>query len=77
MDATQLLTIGIVGAALTGIVQFIKQVYGTDGNATKFLTIGLALLFGFIVYSLEGSVYWPSILGILMVSQTVYAFFLR
>lgn len=77
MDVSQLLTIGIVGSALTGVVQIIKQMYGTEGTTTKLITIGLAVVIGALLYALQGSVYWPTLLGIIMVSQTIYSFFLK
>lgn len=72
-----LLEIAIVGASLSFVIQFIKQKMGTNSNGTKALTIVLALAVGGVVYFLQGSPYWETVVGILGVASTVYAFFLK
>lgn len=71
------LLIPIVGAALSGIIQFLKTKYGTDAVTTKVGTIILATAVGIIYTIFQGTEYWATILGILASASTVYAFFLK
>lgn len=77
LDVTALLSIGIVGAALSGAVEILKGWAGTDSTMTKFMTIGLAIVVGMLVWSAFGTPLWAAIMGILGVSQVVYAFLLK
>lgn len=72
-----ILEIAIVGAILSGAVQIIKNKYGTSGNKTKALTVGLALFVGALIYFFQETAYWESVIGILAAASTVYAFLLK
>lgn len=71
------LGIGIVGAALSGIIQFIKVKWETSGLKVKLLTILLSVLVGWLYVALQGTPIWATILGVLAAASTVYAFFLK
>ncbi len=71
------LTIGIVGTALSFLIQWIKTKFGTDSMKTKGLTVLLSVLVGALVYLLQGTAIWLAIVGILGMASTVYAFFLK
>lgn len=71
------LGIGIVGVAISLLIQFIKNKLGTDTMATKAMTVIIALLAGTTYYFLSTTGYWPSVLGILTTASTFYAFFLK
>ena len=73
----QFLQIGIVGVALSFIVQFVKERYGTDSDVTKVLTIGLAIMLGAGYYFLVGTSLWVPIVGILSSATTFYALFIK
>lgn len=70
-----ILEIAIVGAILSGIVQWAKKKWGTEGLQTKILTVVLALIVGALVFFFEGTTYWQAVIGILASASTVYAFF--
>jgi len=71
------LQIGIVGSALTFIVQFIKYRFGTDSDTTKFLVILLSVLLGAGYYFLVDTSLWLPIVGILGSATTIYSLFLK
>jgi len=77
MDINIFLQIGIVGVALSGLIQFIKTKFITDPNTTKLLTIALAIVVGTLFYVLKSTPLWPTILGILGAASMVYAFLLK
>lgn len=72
-----ILEIAIIGALLSGVVQIIKKKWGTDGNTTKMITVGLALVMGAAIYFLQDTAFWANFLGVLAASSTVYAFLLK
>ena len=72
-----LLSIAIVGALLSGVIQLIKLKFGTNGIGTKLLTLVLAFVVGGVVYFLQDSAYWENVLGLLGTVSVVYAFLLK
>lgn len=77
MDISSFLQIGIVGVALSTVVQVIKTQFGTDSLATKGITLFLAVILGAVVYFLWGTPVFAAIVGVLGVASTFYAFFLK
>ena len=77
IDINDFLGIAIVGAALSAIVEFIKNKYGTASWVTKLLTVVLAILVGTGYYFLQGTGLLTTILGVLAAASTVYAYFLK
>ena len=71
------LGIGIVGVAISLLIQFVKNKLGTDTMATKAMTVLIALLAGTAYYFLSATSYWASVLGVLTAASTFYAFFLK
>lgn len=74
-NITDFLAIGIVGVALSILIELIQAKYGTGKNATKILIIALAIAVGSIYYFLRETSYWQTIVGVLTAASTVYAFF--
>lgn len=77
MDIQTFLQIGIVGAALSGFVQLIKEKYGTQGFGTKIITVVLALLFSTAFVFLKDTAFWPTIITILGTASTIYALVIK
>lgn len=78
MDAiTQLISISIVGSALSIAIQIIKTRWGIDSSTTKVMTLLLALGLGIGYYFLVNTSLWLPIIGILSAASTFYAFFLK
>ena len=77
MPLQDLLQIGVVGAALSGLVQVLKAKLGTDSLKTKLLTVGLAVLVGGAYWLLRDTNLWKTILGVLASASTVYALLLK
>jgi len=76
-NVNDFLGIAVVGSALSLLIQWLKQKFGTDSTKTKALTIGLAIVVGGVYTFLQGTTYWTTILGILGAASTVYALFLK
>lgn len=72
-----LLQLSIVGVFLSVVLEFIKNKYGPSSLTTKFLTIGMAVALGAIVYFTFGTPIWIAGVGILAAASTFYAFFLK
>lgn len=77
MQIQDLLGIGVVGALMTVIIQLIKSKFGTEGLITKFITIGLALVVGGLYVWLRSTSFFETVIGVLVVSSTVYALFVK
>jgi putative flippase GtrA len=74
---TQFLQIGIVGTALSFVVQLIKEYYGTTSDATRIITIALSIGCGVIFYFTVNTPLWLPIVGILSTATTFYALFIK
>lgn len=68
------LSIGIVGAALSYGTQWLQDKYGVEGRETQIIAIVGSILLGAVVWFLQGTAIWASILGVLAAASTVYAF---
>ncbi len=73
----EFLQIGIVGVALSFVVQYIKTRYGFESMTTKALTILLSLALGAGVYFLFGTPIWTSIVGVLTAATLFYSFIMK
>lgn len=69
--------IGLVGASLTGLVQVIKDRFGTSSLATKALIVAFSVATGAAYFFARSTEYWPTVLGILASSQAVYGLFVK
>lgn len=70
---TQFLSIGIVGAGLSYLTQWLQEKYGVQGNETRLIALVGSVLLGAVVWFLQGTEVWASILGVLGAASTVYA----
>ena len=77
MTIDNFIAVGVVGAALSFVVQVIKTKLNTSPLISKGLTIILAVAVGGIYFWIRSTVWWETILGILASATTVWAFFLR
>lgn len=68
------LSIGIVGAFLSIAFQQFKSVYGIKA---KIWMVVLSIVVGSIYYFLSQTIWWESIVGVLVSASTVYALFLK
>jgi hypothetical protein len=73
-DAQNLLSIGIVGALVSVLVEMIKTRFGTDSLTTKALTILLCILLGGAYSVLSGTAAYQGVLGTLLTATTIWAF---
>lgn len=67
------LSIGIVGATLSLAIQYLQDRYGVAGSETKLISIVGSVVLGGIIWVLQGTEIWASILGVLAAASTVYA----
>lgn len=77
MDLTQFLQIGIVGIALSFVVELIKARFSPESDTTRGLVILLSVALGAGYYFLKDTSLWLPIVGILTTSTTFYALFMR
>lgn len=77
MDLTDFGSIAIVGVIASIVIQAIKKVAGTSNLGNKVLTVAISVIFGAGYYLLKDTSIWTSIVGVLTVSSTVYAFFIN
>lgn len=74
MNITDFLAIGIVGAALSMVFQYFKT---TSGFKAKVWTVVLSVIVGSTYVYFRQTVWWETIVGVLVASSTVYALFLK
>lgn len=78
MQISDFLSITIVGAGLSLAIEGIKAKFGViHPNITKALTIGLAIVIGFVYVLLRETIWWETIMVVLGAASTVYAIFLN
>ena len=70
----ELLSIPIIGVALSLTIQWLQNKYGVEGNQTKAMAIGGSIVLGGLIYATSSipSV-WIPMIGILTTASTVYA----
>lgn len=73
----EFLQLGVVGIALSFLVQYIKDTWGTESNTTRALTILLSVVLGAGYFFLEGTAIWLAMVSILGSATTFYALFIR
>ena len=77
MNINDFLSIAIIGAVLSIVIQFIKNKFGMNANMIKLMTILLAVFVGIVYYFLSQTIWWQTILGVLAAASTVYALLLK
>ena len=70
-----LLSIGIVGVALSTAIQWLQAKYGVEGAETRAIAIVGSIVLGGFVWFFQGTEMWASMLGVLASASTVYAMF--
>lgn len=73
----QFLQIGIVGTALSVVIQIIKEKWGTESDTTRGIAILLSIALGTGYYFLVGTPFWLPIVGILGAATTFHSLFLK
>lgn len=69
------LSIGIVGAAFSTLIQWMQMRFGVEGATTRAISIVGSVVLGGAIWFLQGTAIWASILGVLGAASTVYAVF--
>lgn len=77
MNVTEFIAIAVVGAILSVVVQIIKEVFGTESNATKLITIALALVVGGLYVWIRSTPYFETALLVLTSASAVYALVIK
>lgn len=75
MDIQEFLGIGIVGVAASVLIEVITRYAGSKPLTAKVLSVGVALVLGTAYFFVRQTVWFPTVLGILAISSTVYALF--
>lgn len=74
MEISAFLGIGIVGALLSLVVEYIKA-KSVDELNLRTLVIALSLVVGSMYWVVAGTVYYETVIGVLASASTVYALF--
>lgn len=77
MQTFDLASIGILGTFLSLVIAGLKNKYGVDSVKTKLTVAGLAIVLGTIFVLFSSAPWWGTVIGILLVSQTIYALFIH
>ena len=77
MEINDFLAIGIVGAALSLVIEYITNRFETNAAGGKAVAIVSSVIVGGIYWALAGTAIWESILGVLAAASTVYALFIK
>lgn len=72
-----LLSLGIVGTLFAWGVKHLKKLFWMKGTETKVAVAILALIVAGLYVWVRDTAYWGTFLMIIMVSQTVYGFFIK
>lgn len=77
-NINELLSIAIVGSALSLFVEWYSNKYYTGSKTTRVITIVLSVALGLVVWVLQWfPVLWGAILGVLASASTFYAVILK
>jgi hypothetical protein len=71
---TEIVSLAIVGAAVSVLVQFIKSTVGTSRTATIATVVALSLAGGAAYQILHTTSFWPAFLKILLIANAIYGF---
>lgn len=74
MEITQYL---IIGVAVSMLVQWLKNKYGTDSNKTLIIVLGLSIITGSVYYFIKDTNYYQTILSILAMAGAFYTYILQ
>lgn len=67
-------SLAIVGAFVSVVVQFLKSTFGTSRPQTIGVVVALSLGAGFAYYQLADSAFWDTSLKVLLAANAVYGF---
>ena len=77
MQIQDFLQILVVGAALSLLIQFVKNKWSLNAAGVKGFTLALSLVIGVGYVLLRDTPFWQTIVSILMTASTVWAFFMN
>ena len=77
MTIEEILSIGIVGTAVSFFLQFIKNKFGVGSDMVKVITLVTALIAGGLYYFLSNTAFFVSFLGILGAASIIWSYFLK
>jgi hypothetical protein len=77
MEINDFMGIAIVGAALSVVIQAIKNRFGTESGETKALTIALSLVVGAAYVGIRSTPYFETVILVLGSASAVYAILMR
>lgn len=69
--------LAIVGAIVSFVLQYIKNKWGANGNATKLAAIVASLIIGCFYWFVRDTAVWVNFVGILTVASTVFALLIK
>jgi hypothetical protein len=77
MEINDFVAITVVGAGLSLAIDWLKAKFGTEGWATKTVTLLLSILIAGLYVWLRQTSYWQTVLTVLGAASAIYAFFLK
>lgn len=77
MEINDFLGIAIVGAALSLLIEWITNKWGTNTAGSKAVALVASVLVGGLYWYLSSLAIWQSILGVLAAASAVWAIFIN
>jgi membrane associated rhomboid family serine protease len=77
MAIEEILSIGIVGTAVSFFIQFIKNKFGAGSDMVKVITLVSALIAGGLYYFLSDTEFFVAFLGVLGSASVIWSYFLK
>jgi hypothetical protein len=73
----EILSLTVVGAVVSVIVQFLKNRYGTNTQGTLTAVIVISIVAGLAYYIISQTAFLPAVIQILAFAGAVYTFILK
>ena len=70
-----ILSLGIIGAATSCVMEIIHKQFGTGSLLSKVIIVVLSMIVGTFYYFGYQTSWWTCFVGVLVSASTVYAFF--
>ncbi len=75
---TDFTSVVILGVLTSGIVQFIKNRFGTDSNKTKLVLVAISLILGGAYFFIQSNEYLLQVvISIVGIASAIYSLFIK
>lgn len=77
MEVNEFLSIAVVGGLLSLVIEWVTNKYETRPNASKAITLLLAIVVGGVYVWLRSTAFFPTVIMVLGSASIVYSFFIK